>query len=96
MAGTAITALTPLRNPKVGQRVLTESGGVAKVVANTSQSGSTNSCGIKVEYVWSYLAHHLKEGTYSRVFRCRQELVPVAKELVQKQKTKVEQQYYGH
>ena len=85
MAGTAITALTPLRNPKVGEKVITESGGVAKVVANTSQSGSTNSCGIKVEYVWCDPPHHLKEGAYSRVFRYRLKLVPVAKDLAKKQ-----------
>ena len=85
MAGTAITALTPIRNPKIGDKVLTESGGEAIVVANTSHSGSTNSCGIKVKYLFCDPPHHLKEGAYSKVFRFRKKMVPVAKALAKRQ-----------
>ena len=84
MAGAAITALTPIRNPKIGDKVLTESGGVGIVKASTSHSGSTNSCGMKVKYLFCDPPHHLQEGIYSRVFRYRKKMVPVAKALAKK------------
>lgn len=85
MAGTSITANPPLHNPKAGDIVLTESGGIARVLSNTSQSGSTTPCGIRVKYLESDPPHHLTEGAYSRVFDYRHQLVLDAKVLATKQ-----------
>ena len=93
MAGKAIDIDTPIRDPKVGDKVRTESGGEGKIISNSSHLEASHSHSIKVEYEpyvhsekHGYRRHHLKEASYKKVYNRKKNHVPKIGTLAQRQK----------
>ena len=86
MAGKAIAGDTPIRDPKVGDKVRTETGGEGTIISNASRLEAANSHAIRVEYAAAILKYHIKEASYRKVFRTKRKHVPKVDVLAKRQK----------
>ena len=82
MTGRAITECSALRDPQVGERVLTTTGGEGVAIANTNHLNVAKSHAIRVNYDGG---HHVVEDSYRKVYPPKRERVPTIESLAKAQ-----------
>ena len=76
MAGKIVDTNTPIRDPKVGDKVRTETGDEGVIISSSSHSKIANSHAFTVEYAATVPVNNLKKASYQKVFDRQRRHVP--------------------